>query len=365
MAPSKDADGLATLQATIASITALIQSFQNALQSPASPHADIQDPPNPLALLSDASKILKAQTTKLSLLILNKPFTPSAITFILNSLSNGCLPGLVSALELCPAAQYSRLLHQHIRSSLLRIMMELLNLIESIPQDGHGIEEMGRGILASTGVLWQECDKMVDLASTGLVKMANQKVEESHGLLKDAVEELEAWDPDEEDMDSDTDSVSSSKQNLTPVPAHDDSTLASTFEHLSLSPAAALRKRTLVTLRTVRVLYPALKKRRISTFPNISSSSTLDALPTPSQIRALDSLADHTQSFTESADEVAGALYEGDEEKVKRRLETLRGAAEGCAMAVKRGWKDEEDDFTGWAEKWVARLKEVGGELQS
>ncbi|KAK3171983.1 hypothetical protein OEA41_004067 [Lepraria neglecta] len=362
MAPSKDADGLATLQATIASITALIQSFQTALQFPISSHADIQDPPNPLALLSDASKILKAQTTKLSLLILNKPFTPSAITFVLNSLSNSCLPGLISALELCPAAQYSRLLHQHIRSSLLRIMMELLNLIESIPQDEHGIEKTGRGTLASTGVLWQECDKMVDLASTGLVKLANQKVEESHGLLKDAIEELEAWDPDEEDIDSDTDSVSSSNQNPTPVPSHDESILASTLGNLSLSPAAALRKRTLVTLRTVRVLYPALKKRRISTFPNISSNSTLDALPTPPKIRALDSLADHTLSFTESADEVAGALYEGDEEQVERRLETLREAAEGCVMAVKRGWKDEEDEFTGWAEKWVARLKEVGRE---
>ena len=360
MAPTKEADGLANLQATISSITTLVQSFQAALQSPTSPHADIRDPPNPLALLSDASKILKAQTTKLSLLILNKPFTASAITYILTSLSNSCLPGLVGALELCPSAQYTRLLHQHIRSSVLRIMMELLNLVASVPQDEHGIENTGRGTLASTGVLWQECDKIVGLASNGLVLLANQKLEESHGLLKDAIEELEGWDPDEEDLDWDADSLPSNNEKRAPTRATDAPFLASSLEHLTLSPIANLRNRTLITLRTVRVLYPALKKRRISIFPNITTSSTPDTLPAPSQIQALDSLLDHTQCFTESADEIAGALYEGDEAQVERRLKALREAAERCATGVKIGWKDEEDEFTGWVEKWVARLEEVG-----
>ena len=360
MAPSKEADNLATLRATISSTKALIQSFQAALQSPTPSPSAIQEPPNPLALLSDASQILKAQTTKLSLLILNKPFTPSAITFILNSLSNSCLPGLISALEIGPANKYTRLLHQHIRSTLLKIMMELLSLIASIPSDERGIEiTTGRNTLASTGVLWAECDKMVELASNGLVSLASQRTEDYHALLKDAIQELEEWDPDE-DTDSDTDSLSSNKQR--PVSTTTADNLAYTLEDLSISSIATFRKRTLITLRTVRVIYPALKKRRISTFPNITSSSTPESLPTSTQIDALDSLIDQAKGFTDAADEIAGALYEGDEEQVERRLRALRESAEACAMGVKKDWKGEEDEFTGWADKWAARLEEVGRE---
>ena len=359
MASSKEADNLVTLRATLSSTKALIHSFQAALQSPTPPSSTIQDPPNPLALLSDASKILKAQTTKLSLLILNKPFTPSAITFILNSLSSSCLPGLISALEICPATKYTRLLHQHIRSTLLKIMMELLSLIASIPSDERGIEmSTGRNTLASTGVLWAECDKMVELASNGLVSLAAQRTDDYHGLLKDAIQELEEWDPDE-DTDSDTDSLSSNKQKPGSTPTTTDN-LASTLEDLSLSSITILRKRTLVTLRTVRVIYPALKKRRISTFPNITSATVPESLPTSAQIDALDSLIDQAKDFTEAADEIAGALYEGDEKQVERRLRALQESAEACAIGVKKSWKGEEDEFTGWAEKWAARLEEVG-----
>ena len=237
-------------------------------------------------------------------------------------------------------------------------MMELLSLIASIPSDERGIEmSTGRNTLASTGVLWAECDKMVELASNGLVSLAIQRTEDYHGLLKDAIQELEEWDPDE-DTDSDTDSLSFNKQKPATAPTTDN--LASTLEDLPVSSVAILRKRTLVTLRTVRVIYPALKKRRISTFPNITSASTPESLPTATQIDALDSLIDQVKGFTEAADEIAGALYEGDEEQVERRLSALRESAEASAIGVKKSWKGDEDEFTGWAEKWVARLEEVG-----
>ena len=239
-------------------------------------------------------------------------------------------------------------------------MRELLSLIASIPSDEHGIEtSTGRNTLSSTGVLWAECDKMVELASKGLVYLATQRTEDYHGLLKDAIQELEEWDPDE-DTDSDTDSLSSNKQKPASTPTTDN--ISSAIEELHISSIANLRKSTLLTLRTVRVIYPALKKRRISTFPNITSTSTLQSLPTSADIDALDSLVDQAKGFTDAADEIAGALYEGDVEQVERRLRALRESAEGCAIGVKTGWKGEEDEFTAWAEKWTARLEEVGRE---
>lgn len=356
MAPTQEMVALANLQTTISNLKTLLHRFQIALQSTPE-HPLIESSPNPLALLSDASQVLKAQTTKLSLLILNKPFTPSAIAFILNSLSNSCLPALMSALELCPAEKYTKLIHQYIRSLVSRILMELLCLLASIPQDEHGIETTGaRETLASTGVLWAECDKMIALGSGGLTKLAAERIEEYHGLLKDAIAELEEWDPDEE-SESDTDSLTSSKGNESTRPV--DASLESSLQSLSLSPVAALRKRTLTVLRTIRILYPALVKRRILVFPNINSTTTTETFPTPSHIRDLDTLVDHTKHFTEEADEVAGALYAGDEEAVENRLGILAEMSKTCVEELRIGWSGNEDEFSTWAEKWIARLEEV------
>ena len=357
MAPPKEADGLITLQSTISSLKTLLHRFQMALQSPTPAHPPIEDSPNPLALLSDASQILKAQTTKLSLLILKKPFTPSAISFILNSLANKCLPALMSALELSPAEKYTNLMHHYIQSSLSSIIVELLSLLGSIPQDEHGIEKtMGRDALASTGVLWAECDKMAALGSGGLTKLAAERVEEYHGLLKDAITELEDWDPDEE-SESDTESLTSSKCNPSAQPV--DASLESSLQGLSLSPIAGLRKRTLATLRIIRVLYPALIKRRILSFPNINSANTADRLPTSSHILSMDTLINHTKQFAEETDEVAGALYVGDTDEVEHRLRELSEMSKTCVEEVRIGWNAKEDEFTAWAEKWTARLKEI------
>lgn len=358
MSPHKELDALMTLQTTISNLKTLLRRFQTALQSPAPVHLPIESSLNPLAVLSDASQILKAQTTKLSLLILNKPFTPSAITFILNSLSNSCLPALMSALELCPADKYTSFTHQYIQSSLWRIMMELLNLLGSIPQSERGFEKTADSdTLASTGVLWAECDKMVALGSEGLTKLAADRVEEYHGLLKDAIVELHDWDPDEE-SESDTDSLASNKGNTSstrPI----DASLEQSLQDLSLSHIAALRERTLAILPTIRVLYPALIKRRILTFPNIDSASTAESLPTSLCIRSMDTLINHTKQFTEEADEVAGALYAGNEEEVEDRLRKLAEISKTCVEEVRIDWGGKEDKFTAWAEMWMSRLEEV------
>lgn len=360
MAPPTRESSLMALQACISSTQALITSFQLALQSPTPRHSNIERPPQPLALLSDSCKILKAQTTKLSLLILNKPFTPSAITYILNACAGGCLPAIMSALELCPTEIYSHLLHNHIRTSISRLMAELLNLIASIPQDERGIEPQSRDVLASTGVLWAGCDDIVTLANSGIISLAIQKAEEYHSLLKDAIEELEQWDPEEEEDVSDTDSLSS-RQQITNTTAFGDTTEpGALLEALFVTNnIVELRKRSLSTLRTVRLIYPALKKRRIASFPNITSTTSHEHLPRVEHINRLDAIMLSTQRFTEAADEIAGALYEGGEVQVSELLDALVGEAKQCSTTVTKNWKGEEDDFTAWVGKWSARLEEV------
>lgn len=358
MASSKAEGDLAVLQKSILSIKSLIHSFQLALQAPIAQHPDIENSPQPLALLSDSCKILKAQTTKLSLLILNKPFTPSAIAYILNTCSSGCLPALISALELCPSEKYSNLLHDRIKSSISRVMTELVNLIDSIPQDERGLEPQNRDTLASTGVLWAECDKLVTLASDGVVSLALQKAEDYHSLLKDAIEELAQWDPEDED-ESDTDSLSSYKQTTKTVSSSTDTDPATGFAALTITNMVDLKKRSLSTLRTIRLLYPAFKKRRIATFPNIISTTPLDLLPQSRDIASLDLLMLSTQHFSEAADEIAGALYESDEERVLKGLKELIASAEKCAKNSIQNWKGEVDEFSAWLNKWQASAQVI------
>lgn len=236
--------------------------------------------------------------------------------------------------------------------------MELLGLLGSIPQDEHGIEKAtGRDTLASTGVLWAECDKMVALGSGGLTKLAAERAEEYHGLLKDAIAELEEWDPEEE-SESDADSLTSNTGNA-PSARPVDASVEQSLNSLSLSPIAALRKRTLATLRIIRVLYPALIKRRILTFPNIDSGGTAESLPTSSQVRSMDRLINYTKQITEETDEVAGALYAGDEKEVEDRLKQLAEISKTCVEDARTGWAGKEDEFTAWAGKWMGRLEEM------
>ncbi|KAL6718455.1 hypothetical protein ACLMJK_004546 [Lecanora helva] len=359
MAPPNGKDDLAVLQTSIVSTVKLINNFSHALRSPIAPHAAIENPPQPLALLRDSCSILKTQTTKLSLLILNKPFTPSAITYILNECSGGCLPAMMSALQLFTPDKYTLLLHNHIKSSLSRIMMETLNLLDCIPQDEHGVDPQNRDTLASTGVLWGECDKMVTLASDGLVSLALQKVEQYHSLLKDAITELDEWDPDEEDSDSEAESVKSIEQEERSTISLEKHTTDSSRQNSINSSIAEVKERSLKSLRTVRLLYPTLQKRRISTFPNITNTTSPQSLPPPRSLQNLDASISSAQYFTETADEVAGALYDGNEEQVVRKLKFLEREAESCSSTLRLNWQGQEDEFSEWIEKWVARLKEV------
>lgn len=358
---------LSQLRATIHSTTSLITTFQSSLISPGAPVSSISNPRHPLRLLHDASSLLKAQTTKLSLLILNKPFTPSAITTIIKSISTQCLPALMSALELCQPKQYTSFLRELLKGQVARILREMRLLLESIPtEDADAGEKEGRSTLANAGVLWEVCDALVSLANDGMVQLAAQKAESYHALLKDAIAELEKWDPDEEDDDDVfEDSVSSESDAEQSEEAASPPT--ATLNAMTLTPPATptpirrLQTETLSTLRLIRLLYPALTKRRIRTFPPMSSSITPPTLPSNAQVAAFDALLNRLQDFSEAADALAGSLYGHDEDGVERDLEALKCMAISCVEEARQNWSGTEDEFSTWGEKWKERMEAFTG----
>lgn len=253
-------------------------------------------------------------------------------------------------------------------------MSALSGLVNHIPCDElavKGLEGKREEILGATGQIWKTCDRMNKVAQMGIVGVTLEKLDAYHALVKDAVEELEAWDPDEEDGEDLFGSSSDSGSNngmgkkvngLINGKAHEepgDSKLPS-LEGLEIEDIHSTKEGALKVLKLIRMLYPALRKRRVSTFPPFDRSCGLDALPPEDKIEVLNQLLRHLQGFSDDTDEVAGALYGGDVKEVEKKLEMLKNRAEGCVGEVKQGWSGEEDEFSAWSGKWVARLKESG-----
>ena len=374
-ASSKASSDLLTLQTTVSSTLALLATFQASLSSKTSPPPEITDPPNPLRLLSDACSLLKAQTTKLSLLLMNKPFTPTPITFILKNLSSECLPALMTALELCTPQQYTAFLRDHVRANLSRIMRELTSLLGIIPTNekaltgSAGIGKAGgdRDTLSSTGVIWEVCDSMISLASNGLVELAAKKADAYHALIKDAIAELEEWNPDEEEDDPFGSEISTNCEDEEKDANQDppESPPTAALNTLTLTPPATptpirqIYEQSLATMRLIRLLYPALRKRRILAFPPLTSFTSSDQLPALWQVQTFDDLMVYLRTFSEVSDELAGALYSQDEDEAIESLETVKMHAKRCLENVGLNWFQKQDEFTEWSKKWTQRLHEL------
>ncbi|KAL9102066.1 MAG: hypothetical protein Q9163_002746 [Psora crenata] len=352
---------LISLGAAVDSLRAVLESIQAAIQYSTSQQPPAQNPPNALALLSDGSKLLKAQTTKLSLLLINKPFTPSEITHILNTLARSVLPALMSRLELYPVEKYTRCMREHVRATLATVLREMLSLVSCIPDNQDAILGSKRKeILACTGVVWDECDSLVHLAEKGIVEIVGEQVGGYLALLEDAITELNDWDPDgdeeeEGDEDGDQSDEGISKGVIYTPTSSDEERLG--MDKFDINLQIARKSRAIKYLRLVRLLYPALRKRRISTFPNISDSTSQSDMPTPSQIQDFDAMVAHTKCFTNVADEIAGCLYENDANLLVSRLDELVEEARRCVRLTRRDWNGKEDEYTTWVDKWAERME--------
>lgn len=374
-------DPFETLRTTLASTKALISHFESQIQTAALPLTPL-DPasPNALAIFSDASAILKAQTTKISLLVLNKPFSPKEITFILKALCNECIPALVSACQLCPRTSYTNFLHRIIRSHVGSSFQLYLGILDEIPVDKAGVERIQRQkTLNSTGMIWESLDFMVKLGKAGIAAVAASKIEGYASLLEDAIEELEEWETGEVESydimekkmplewqevqevyrqagdaagidyrkDAGMNNLSKMEGNPFQLPQAAD---------VSIQPTT---KKVIKALKLVALLYPPILKRRVRRFPVIDASTTQDAFPTKEQTENFDYILVECQSWTETADEVAEVLYMHDEDNVETVLKGLKGSARKCIGHVRMSWDGKEDEFTAWVDKWLVKLDEI------
>ena len=341
MALPKASADLQVLQKSINTTKALISQYQVSLKSDRI-HGSVppsSTAPQPLHLLSTAASLFRAQVTKLSLLVLNKPFTPSAIDYVIGTLSSSILPSLMTAWELCYHPRLPRLLQSHVKTSLVTILRELLLLLDSVPVNEHGIEqEIGsRDTLANTGVIWEVCDQLIKVGDDGVGHLAVQRATQDLALFEDAIGELKGWEPGESD------------DFMTDLSVSDQSSDEDYDENIC---AKQIKKAEAIDL--FQDLRPLVSKLPglLECFPTLNKQTNISTGhddPTIDQCYLLDAILETLRHLTEDSDELAGALYADDSVEVAQSMAKLEQTIERCERLKPNAW-DLADHLSDWSQ---------------
>jgi hypothetical protein len=358
MAPKEPSPDEKILLSKVSHLQTLIAHFTPSLATPPQKDAPLppSDSPNPLRVLRDASLLLKAQSTKLGLFLINDPFTPTAIQKVLLQCEGECLPGIMGAVELCHPKLWGYVLVKEVKLRVEDVMGAFGEVLGDIKKKAEGgqlavnAQKTKDKTLASTGQVWGACDRLLELEKIGLVGCVIKKVEEFRSMLKDAIEELKEWGEDSEDQDEgfvgsgdegDRDSVEDMFDAANKLPSH--------REDLKELLTEALRR-----LKLVDMLYQALAKRRLKTFPYKPPPWTAAEVEKDAteRLQKLDALVALLRAIPDAVDDLANGFYELDTDDVQNVLEKICDEAKSAAGLVEQSWEGKDDEYTGWVGKW-------------
>ncbi|GAB1738529.1 hypothetical protein NU219Hw_g3335t1 [Hortaea werneckii] len=368
------ADQTASLHDLITATLTQLNTYTTLL-NPSTPQPDLPttttvvEPPNPLHLLRDTAKLIKAHVTKLSLLAINKPFTPSAVRKVLAELKASCIPALMSGCQICTQSssssqqggggvgKWSEMMGREVQARTRRVVRELESLVRELGEinggDGgrrNGSVRGGRGgdSLRSTGVVWESCDAVIELETMGIGGLAVVKAGQYRDTIRDAIEELREW-KEGEDLDSE------GQDEL--LDEGDEGVDGDRFEDLfhaaNSMPNDRPELRSLAEeadgkLKKVVLLYTAAIKRRFKTLKTLEGGEGRSE----EEIRRLDQVIGVLDGIPHQVDELASCFYDLDEERVRKSLKACVDEAAQAASLMERNWEGQEDEFTTWSGKW-------------
>jgi Grap2 and cyclin-D-interacting len=328
------------LTATLATTSGLLDQFLRSLNSilPDGPSTPPDTPP--LSLFSASAATLRAQITKLSLLIVTPPFTPSAVSTILASLNEAVLPNLLTSVLLLSPTTFTKAYSTEataLTKAALRDLQCLVQLIDDRFKDSKAKAEpkssQKSAVTEATGKIWEDCDGLKALADNGVEGFALKKATQYLDLIKDAVKEIEEWDPDEvdgdddfgvdeEDEDEDEDNTtppSSTKAKNTTKAEQDPNKAEQETEEQVDKPAVTSKIHQIhqTTLKILTPIPPTFQTFITRTFhPNarVPTTSTPILSPTSPAVSTiptsnLDTLLTTLQKTSDCIDEVAERLY--------------------------------------------------------
>lgn len=368
----KEKKDLDSLKLTVATVTALLSQLEAAVKTPHTDSANKKNI-NALTLAHDAAKLIKAHSTKLSLLIINAPFTPTAITTVLRELASGPLPAVASAVEACDSIRYTKIAQSELSWRVQKVLAEFGGLLKQVPLDGkvlsveqkNGPSGTGKGSLASTGVVWQACDSLMDLQSIGIAGLVIRKAEQYRDTLKDAIEELHEWGEEESDDEEDDDDDAGSGDDRDRDAQDEIDDLFGSGAHIPHSDPEKIRPRLVASTRRLKLmtlLYNAGIKRRFNCLSALSlpvpqtaptsdpAPGVVEALPAAQANPAhrLDAILDSLRQIPDTADELANAFYELDSEGIDKAMEDCFATGIKASELLANDWQGKEDEFTAW-----------------
>ncbi|KAJ5024688.1 hypothetical protein PSV08DRAFT_337098 [Bipolaris maydis] len=263
---------------------------------------------------------------------------------------------------------------------LLASWNEVLSIVLSIAQkqgtkQGASVTEAEKQqVLSATGMVWDACDGVEKLCKDGVVGLVVKKAQELRAVLLDAIEELKEWGEDvaddEEDDDDDDDKAENSDQ--------DDVFATENKLGKDDKELKALLDKSLKKLKMMGILYQALVKRRLKTYPassilepsnnatatNKTKSKAItekgegqgEGEATQSPSVKLNELMGVLKRIPETVDDIAAAFYDLDADEAQEMLDRCCGEAKTAVNLVRTSWSGQDDEFTAWSEKWVAAL---------
>lgn len=360
---------ISQLEATITDIAS-----QNNPPTQTAPSTSTSSPLDALSLAHDSATLIRAHSTKISLLIINDPFTPSAITKVIKELLAGPLPALATSAQLCTPERYTRTIQADLAWKNGRVLKELKVLLAQIPKDGKILSgdkktaAPGKGSIATTAVLWSACDDVVTFAKRGFSGNLMHTVEEGRDTVRDVMEELKEWgeevddeDDDDDDDDDDEDEVKEITNGVDK--AHLNSTQSaqdlvdewmSSERHIPRDDPDKIRERLEVCLRRIRLttlLYQAVVKRRLKKLEKLPPA------PETGIAARVDEVMARLKKVPDGLGNLAAALYQLDPTEIDRLMEQCFGEAVEVSEMLAKGWAGEEDEFTEWAGKFRTEIR--------
>jgi len=316
------------LATTLATTIALADQFTTSLSANASDKIAPTAPgtPSPLILLNAAAASLKSQVTKLSLLAITLPFTPSAVSACLKPVNDSVLPSLVTATLLSTPELFSGTFSSECRTlatAVLRDLQVLVRLVEQRSKSSQaksGISDSEKKtITEATGRVWEDCDQLVKLADEGFAGFVVHKAKQWLELMKDAVKELEEWDPAEEVDDGDLfgDSLSDDGSDHD-TPDEERKDALTNDDRATIS--AGVKDQALKVLNRIPQSIHVVVKQRLDKV----GAQPLDS----GQRSALDTILKRSRTISELIDESAEGMYLGDLELC------LKKAGEARALTI-------------------------------
>ncbi|EXJ68819.1 uncharacterized protein A1O5_07750 [Cladophialophora psammophila CBS 110553] len=314
----------ASLSATLQTSIVLCQRFAASLapNSPFEVPESDSTAPSPLILLHAAATTLRAQVTKLSLLAITPPFTATAVTTCLLPLNESILTSLVTAALLTTPDQTIPSFSAECRNlaaAALRDMQTLLRLLEARSQTEKPTAELEerekKGFTEAAGKIWDDCDKLIPLATEGVAGYVVRKSNQWLDLMKDAVKELEDWDPEDDIDGHDPFGINLSD--------HDESDDANDEDRHNdrVAISAGVKEQALKVLNRIPQSIHVVIKQRLEKIPTAQAT-------TASRRSDLDTLLRQFRSISELIDESAEGMYLGDLELC------LKKAGEARALTI-------------------------------